>query len=119
MISRIRGCRITGRRRLSGPSHKYLSLVEKKIIISDNYQSDTIQQLQTLYDEICVYTPANVESKKALSGSFFSWFSPSERKSEVTYGPKGLYIWGGVGCGNRAIRSPHHDHLSSAKGKHL
>ena len=89
-----------------GPVVKYRDLVSAGTIREDALQLKKLQSFQRLYDQLLGYTPSSVDnaSKKVkgdeggLWGNFFSSEKAPARPSG-TASPKGLYVWGGVGCG--------------------
>lgn len=66
----------------------YNKLIEDNIIKHDDYQHKVVQSLQCLDDELRCYKP--LEST--------IWDRLLSRKSTLPK-PKGLYLWGSVGCG--------------------
>eukprot|EP00002_Diphylleia_rotans_P038413 TRINITY_DN8739_c0_g1_i1.p1 TRINITY_DN8739_c0_g1~~TRINITY_DN8739_c0_g1_i1.p1 ORF type:complete len:482 (+),score=85.87 TRINITY_DN8739_c0_g1_i1:49-1494(+) len=73
----------------SHPLTEYKKLVDIKFIKEDPDQLRTMGLLQDLFERIGDYTPS---SGVLFSSSLFSWMKKSGP-------PKGLYLYGGVGCG--------------------
>lgn len=107
-----------------GPVHAYTEGIQEGIIRKDPLQAVTVQKLQHLYDELAVAYPAKSpkggsgitlldarraapdgEPKKAWWSSLFSSRGPDPDDPDAVRGPKikGLYMFGGVGCGKTML----------------
>jgi protein AFG1 len=88
----------------SGPTHAYNDQVSTGLIQNDDHQRSIVVQLQTMYDQLEGYTPAPLPEirstvpKYGFFGSFFSTTSTADPAIDSSV-PKGLYLFGSVGCG--------------------
>ncbi len=93
-----------------GPLRKYRELISAGTIREDALQLKTLKSFERLYDQLLVYAPNSPVSKVSkkikedgggLWGGFFPSKTAPDRKppNSGAVSPKGLYIWGGVGCG--------------------
>lgn len=71
---------------------------------TDEHQTKVMDALQTLYDTIQTYEPADVSSQSSL----FKWLSIKTTKSKNN-APKGLYIYGSVGGGKTTLMDLFYD----------
>lgn len=102
----------------SGPLNKYNNYILKNIIKKDNNQIITLQILQTLFNNLLEYSKENSinnsensnknlkENNKNMNNNLnifnlksYLWFSDQENEENKKKLPKGVYIYGGVGCG--------------------
>lgn len=71
---------------------------------SDEHQTKVMDELQTLYDTIQSYTPAEFTSQSSL----FKWL-PIKNTKLKNNAPKGLYIHGSVGGGKTTLMDLFYD----------
>ncbi|KAI9370642.1 AFG1-like ATPase-domain-containing protein [Aspergillus egyptiacus] len=98
---------------LSGPLAEYDARVQQGRLRDDPYQRQIIEQLQDLYERLKSYHPSpvvrpSIESlDPAPKKSFFSsLFGKAPAKPEMRIPenlPKGLYMYGDVGCGKTML----------------
>lgn len=81
-----------------GPLTTYRRLVEKGEVREDACQLRALELLQDLYDKVADYRPAGQGG--GVLGGLAQRFGFA---SEPTPAPRGLYLWGGVGCGKTFI----------------
>ncbi len=94
---------------LSGPLAKYKTLIDSGIISEDQQQLKTLQKFQDLHENLLHYDPnaalfsSKPKQKENDTGFWGSLFGSSEAKVEIASKPiaipKGIYLYGGVGCG--------------------
>ncbi|KAK4651929.1 ATPase [Podospora pseudocomata] len=108
-----------------GPAEEYDRRVEEGLLRNDEHQRGIIQSLQHLHEELRHYTAPPVvrptlESLKPQK-SLFSWFG---KDTKPTIGkipgnlPRGLYLYGDVGCGKTMMMDLFYDTLpQSVKSK--
>ncbi|KAJ5143018.1 uncharacterized protein N7515_001805 [Penicillium bovifimosum] len=95
-----------------GPMREYDVRVEEGRLRDDEYQRGIIQNLQDLFEALKEYTPPKVvhpkpetldlSQQKSFFGSLFGSKKPA--KSAVPDNlPKGLYMYGDVGCGKTML----------------
>lgn len=115
--SKYKSLRLNSNGMVAGPLAKYNELVAAGNISEDPQQLKTLQSFHRLYVDLLTYTPeittANAApktetvepTKESFWGSLFSTSSPSSKKavpkipSTMRSVPKGIYVYGGVGCG--------------------
>ncbi|KAL2866868.1 AFG1 family ATPase [Aspergillus lucknowensis] len=108
---------------LGGPLAEYNSRVQQGRLRDDPYQRQIIEQLQDLYERLRSYTaPAvvrpSIESldpapKKSFLGSLFGK-APAKPETAIPENlPKGLYMYGDVGCGKTMLMDLFYDTLPS------
>ncbi|TQB69153.1 hypothetical protein MPDQ_002234 [Monascus purpureus] len=108
-----------------GPLREYNVRVEQGRLKDDPYQRAMIQHLQELYETLKTYNPPKVvrpdvesldpKSKSSFFSSLFSGFT-SGGADDVTIPPdlpKGLYMYGDVGCGKTMLMDLFYDTLPS------
>lgn len=104
-----------------GPTHAYDHQVGKGIIQNDPHQRSIVALLQTMYDSLETYSPQPVPDPLAAppKPSFFQtlFHSASSRTASVPYidpaVPKGLYLYGSVGCGKSFLMDLFYANLPS------
>ncbi|KAJ0422593.1 AFG1-like ATPase-domain-containing protein [Aspergillus carlsbadensis] len=105
----------------SGPLAEYNARVQTGRLRDDPYQRQIIEQLQDLYERLRSYTAPSVvrpsiESldpapKKSFLGSLFSK-APAKLETSIPGNlPKGLYMYGDVGCGKTMLMDLFYDTL--------
>ncbi|BFZ62881.1 ATPase [Saitoella coloradoensis] len=91
-----------------GPLDRYNALSRRGLIKNDEYQRGIVTRLQTLHDNLKSYSPPPVihpslSSLKPAGGSILQRIFgpkpelPKDHRPEGT--PKGMYLYGDVGCG--------------------
>ncbi|KAL2826373.1 AFG1-like ATPase-domain-containing protein [Aspergillus pseudoustus] len=105
----------------SGPLAEYDARVQSGRLRDDSYQRQIIEQLQGLYERLRSYTAPSVvhpsvESldpapKKSFFGSLFSKTPANPETSIPENLPKGLYMYGDVGCGKTMLMDLFYDTL--------
>lgn len=75
-----------------GPQTELNKRIAEGQLLPDEHQHRITQKLQHVYEEIENYTPAS-------QGMFSKLF----RRREIKKGPKGLYLYGSVGCGKTML----------------
>jgi predicted ATPase len=111
-VSNRNSIRYTSSTASKAPIEAYEELVKSGKIVKDEYQITTVLQLQKLYEDILKYEPSSgttAPPQQPPAKSFFSglFSSTSNHDSDASNmssnsnssAPKGIYIWGGVGCG--------------------
>lgn len=99
------------------PLQQYDYLVSVERIKNDPYQRNIISSLQTLHAELRAYTPPVIPEESALTSNkskgfsnLFGFLSSSMSKAKKGSGdelpgtqPKGIYLYGDVGCGKTML----------------
>ncbi|KAL5335142.1 AFG1-like ATPase-domain-containing protein [Aspergillus crustosus] len=106
---------------MGGPLTEYDTRVQSGQLRDDPYQRQIIEQLQDLYERLKSYkAPAivrpSIESldpapKKSFFGSLFSKTPAKPETSIPEELPKGLYMYGDVGCGKTMLMDLFYDTL--------
>ncbi|KAJ5543109.1 hypothetical protein N7535_005538 [Penicillium sp. DV-2018c] len=98
-----------------GPMREYDVRVQEGRLRDDEYQRGIIQNLQDLSEALKAYTPPKVvhpkpetldlsQQKSSFFGSLFGGSKKKHAKSAVPDNlPKGLYMYGDVGCGKTML----------------
>ncbi|KAK4159834.1 AFG1-like ATPase-domain-containing protein [Cladorrhinum sp. PSN259] len=103
-----------------GPIQEYDRRVEAGRLRNDQHQRGIIQSLQHLYEELQHYQARPVvhptlESLKPSKSFFSSWFGSGSTKSAIgnipSNLPRGLYLYGDVGCGKTMLMDLFYDTL--------
>ena len=94
------------------PLESYEDLIRLGDISEDPHQMEAVRKLQSLHDQIILIDSSLNEAKMARSNNQSSWFSslfssakdvaivqPSQNADNI----KGLYMYGGTGCGKTFI----------------
>ncbi|EEH38659.1 lactation elevated protein [Paracoccidioides lutzii Pb01] len=98
-----------------GPMQEYEARVQSGRLKDDAHQRDIIQHLQDLHEILRSYTPPvvvhptisslqNPEPRPSFLGSLFSRTPPRAATTQIPPNlPKGLYMFGDVGCGKTML----------------
>ncbi|KAL1988580.1 hypothetical protein VTN96DRAFT_8975 [Rasamsonia emersonii] len=108
----------------SGPIAEYDRRVQAELLRDDPYQRTIIQYLQTLHDMLKTYNPPPVvhppidslqeQPKTSFFGSLFGRSSrPAPSVTIPPNLPKGLYMYGDVGCGKTMLMDLFYDTIPS------
>jgi peroxisome-assembly ATPase len=95
-------------------------MVQDKAVMRDPLQVKTLTSLQALHEQLLTYEPTVHVKVKEDKGSMFSrWFGASSAEPKTTApqtaAPKGVYIWGGVGCGKTFMMDLFFEELPTLK----
>lgn len=84
-----------------GPTSAYNELVASGLIQDDEYQRGIVSRLQSMHDDLEAYEPPAIPEGTDAPTSFFSklFASKSSAPAIPPNVPKGLYLFGSVGCG--------------------
>ncbi|KAI5284997.1 hypothetical protein KEM54_000904 [Ascosphaera aggregata] len=121
-----------------GPLYEYERRIQQGKLHNDDYQRDIVTHLQDLHDDLLSYKPIPVvrpplptDSKGSGLGSLFSSLfgsssTSSGHNTEIDLPsdlPKGLYLFGDVGCGKTMLMDLFYDtlpdHITSRKRVHF
>ncbi|KAI5301521.1 hypothetical protein KEM56_001636 [Ascosphaera pollenicola] len=105
-----------------GPLYEYQRRVQQGRLRSDDYQREIVTHLQDLHEDLRFYKPSKVvrpplpneSSGGSGLGSLFSSFFGSKKEAEIILPadlPKGLYMYGDVGCGKTMLMDLFYDTL--------
>lgn len=87
----------------NGSSEGPIKFLQQKIdageLKTDEHQNKVMAELQTLYNTIQTYSPAEIQSKSP----WLKWLRQRSTKSGKNNAPKGLYIYGSVGGGKTTL----------------
>ncbi|KAJ5964557.1 uncharacterized protein N7479_004433 [Penicillium vulpinum] len=97
-----------------GPMREYDVRVQEGRLRDDEYQRGIIQNLQDLFEALKDYNPPKVvhpepqsldpQQKSSFFGSLFGGGAKKKQKSAIPENlPKGLYMYGDVGCGKTML----------------
>ncbi len=91
------------------PADVYQEMVRKGTLKEDKSQLKALGLIQQLHTEIQSYdppTPTPGESSSEIGGGggfFSSFFGSAGGARQAAAAPRGLYLWGGVGCGKTML----------------
>lgn len=129
-INNIESTPLMSKKKDQSPLQKYNELVQLGKVTDDPYQKKIITSLEKLYHNLVKYNPPALEnpeeSSSFFSSSFFSKvlqpFNTVHNDSMVGFDytdkiPKGLYLWGDVGCGKSFLLDLFYDCVPSNLSK--
>ncbi|KAJ5373774.1 hypothetical protein N7517_005780 [Penicillium concentricum] len=107
-----------------GPMREYDARVQEGRLRDDEYQRGIIQNLQDLFEALKDYNPPKVvhpepesldpQQKSSFFGSLFGGGAKKKTKADIPDNlPKGLYMYGDVGCGKTMLMDLFFDTLPS------
>lgn len=100
---------------LSGPTAAYNKRVLAGTVQNDDHQRGIVALLQTMYEQLDSYEPSPVPAPyETIKPSFFSsiFKSSTHATPEISNSiPKGLYLYGSVGCGKSFLMDLFYDNL--------
>ncbi|PGG99255.1 hypothetical protein AJ79_08618 [Helicocarpus griseus UAMH5409] len=105
---------VLGGKEIYGPMQEYEARVEAGRLRDDKHQRDIIQHLQDLHEMLRAYNPPTVvhpslesltpQSKPSFLSSLFNRTPPPPAGTQIPENlPKGLYMFGDVGCGKTML----------------
>jgi protein AFG1 len=89
-----------------GPLQQYAHLIEKGSIKANHNQHIAAGILQKLHEQLEGYQPAPCKPespRQSLLSSIGASFGFSKSRASPTLGPKGIYLYGGVGAGKSML----------------
>ena len=92
-----------------GPRAEYKKLLAGGEATADPGQRHVVEQLQHLHDALLVHEVGRGHNFEALKKGWRRWFSATKGSAGET-GPRGIYIYGGVGRGKSMLMDLFFDH---------
>lgn len=83
------------------PVQLYDHMVETGAIKNDPYQRGVLQSMEQMYLNLKMYQPPDISANSSGNGGFFSKLFG--KKSTGPLAPKGIYLYGDVGCGKTTL----------------
>ncbi|KAI9918858.1 hypothetical protein PsorP6_011795 [Peronosclerospora sorghi] len=96
----------------------YKQYVDRGDVTFDSVQVRAVHHLDALYDDVVKYGGPKARNPNVCSSSWWHKLTRSEDKEEqepLDEMPKGLYLYGGVGCGKTFVMDMFFDHVPVVK----